>query len=66
MVSVYICVKMNNSRDLFTDQYIPTIRLEVISKLREYSLSLINMVVINEKNFKHVHSGISGKERYPD
>ena len=66
MVSVYICVKMNNSRDLFTDQYIPTIRLEVISKLRAYSLTLINMVVINGKNFKHVHSGISEKERYPD
>ena len=41
--------KTNYSRDLFADQYIPIVRLEMTSKLRAHSSSSINMVVINQK-----------------
>ena len=66
MLPLYICIEINNSRDLSADQYIPIVLLEMKSWLPAYSSSLINMAVINGKNFEHLQVNVARKQHFPD
>ena len=65
-VSVYICMERNNSQDLFADQYIPIVLLEMTSWLPVYSSSMINIAAIDRKNFEQLHDNVASKQHFPD
>ena len=66
MVSIYVSIEMNNSQDLFADQYILIVLLEITSCLPACRSRLINMVVIKGKNFEHLHGNLARKQHFPD
>ena len=46
--------------------YISTFQLEITSELPAHSISLINTVDINGKQFMHLHGNVSWRQCYPD
>ena len=52
MVSVYKCIKIENSQNLCMNKYVLTALLEVTSKLLAHSTSLIKVVTVYEKQLQ--------------